>query len=269
MAKLKAPLYAGFNAAKNHAVKMIRIDDIIIDPEISRLYPIDDKILNAVYEKILDVGFDESQPVVLQKGTMILLDGHTRRAAAKKAGLQEIPAYEYEFEDREAAVMYTLERQAFRRNLTGKEILNVAQMFLQNRKKHDGTGRAAEQLAEKFNLGVATIYYAKAIVDHGSEELKEKVRNGEVSLKKAAKSLSPEKQKEEQKIVFTSNDAQGLPPYAKFLKAAVIHLVEANQSRAAEMLINHFLKKHERDSFSELLPYEIKSLLENEIATPA
>ena len=267
MPKLKAPLYAGFNAGKNFFSKMILIDDIVIDPEISKMFSINDKILNEIYQKILTVGYDESQPIVLQKGTLVLLDGHTRLAAAKKAGLKEIPAVEREFKDRDSAVFYTFERQALRRNLTGAEILIAAQM-LQGRKKHDGTGRAAELLAKKLNIGVSTLYQAKAINDHGSDELKEQVRNGEISIKKAANSLPPKKAKDHHKKTF-SFCPQDMPASFKFLNSAVILLVEANQSKAAKLLINHFLKKHERDSFYKILPYEIKSLLENEIATPA
>ena len=73
--------------------------------------------------------------------------------------------------------MYTFERQAVRRNLTGPEILTAARM-IKGPKEKDGKGRAAELLAERLGVGVATVYQARAILKEGTEEEIEAVRNG-------------------------------------------------------------------------------------------
>jgi len=269
MAKLKTPLRAGFNAGENYFVKMVRTKDIIIDPEISKVFAYNEALVEEIYQNILVYGYDKSQPVVLFKGTMIILDGHHRLAATIKACIEDIPVIDKEFEDRESAIMYTFERQALRRNLSGREILTVAQMIIaRGRKEYDGKGREAELLAKRFNVGVSTLYQGLAIEKKASSEVKEKVRNGEMSIKKGYSTVSPEKPEKPQEIEFYP-DYQGLPASVKFLKSAVTLLVEANHSQAAEMLINHFLKKNERKGFSKLLPYEINKLLEKEIATPA
>jgi ParB family chromosome partitioning protein len=266
MAKLKTPLMAGYNAGKNYFAKNVLISDIIIDPDISKLFKVNETLLDEITQKMLTFGYDESQPVVLQKGTMILLDGHTRLAAAKAAGLEEISAVDREFEDRESAIMYTFERQALRRNLTGAEILTAAQMlYVNGRKKHDGTGRAAEQLAKRLNKGVATIYKAEAILKSGNEEVIEAVKNGNMSIKKGHAVISG---KPKQEIEFMVNDASSLPGPVKFLKAAIIHLMEAGQKTAADLLISHFLRKNERDGFYKLLPASIKEELEKGFAIP-
>jgi len=258
MAKLKSPLMAGFNAGKNYYAKLIRIDDIKIDPELSKIFSINDKILDEIYQKILSFGYDESQPVVLQKDTNILLDGHTRLAAAKKAGLKEIPAVEKEFEDREDAVMYTFERQALRRNLTGAEILTAAEM-IPIRKDKDGKGRAAELLAQRINVGVTTIYQAKALLRKAPEEDIQAVKNGDLSIKAAYNKNNPKKSVKQDKPDVEFHSSMGLPDNVKFLKGAVILLVEADQIQAADLLINHYLKKHERNGFFKILPNSIKS----------
>lgn len=267
MAKLKTPLYAGFNS-NSYMIKMVRIEDIKIDPEISKLFKIDDKILEDIYNKMLVIGFDKAEPIVCHKGTMSVRDGHTRLAAAKKAGIEVVPVVEKDFESRDEAVMYTLERQILRRNLTANEILTVAD-FIKGRKQSDGTGRAVDILAKKFNIGRTTLYEAKTINERAPDDLKEKVRNGEISIKEAAKSVPPKQPKSKPREA--NFDAMNLPGSAKFLKSAVILLVEANQSPAAGMLINHFLKKHERNGFAMLLPHSIRELLkqESEIVSPA
>jgi len=263
MAKLKAPLMAGFNAGKNYFAKNVRIADIVIDPEISKIFQVNEKLVEEIYQKILSFGYDESQPVVLQKGTMTILDGHTRLAAAKKAGLEEIPVVEKEFEDREEAILYTYERQALRRNLTGAEVIMVAQMLIaQGRKKRDNTGRAAEQFAERINVGASLIYHAQAIIKSGNEEVIEAVKNGEMSITEGYKTRTKTKtSKPEPETKFTVTDARGLPDNVKFLKSAVILLVESDQPSSAELLINHFLKKKERAGFMKLLPDSIRERL--------
>jgi len=258
MAKLRTPLLAGHNAGTNYYSKKMRIADIVIDTEISKLFKINDKMLEIIYQNILTFGYDDSQPIVLQKGTATLLDGHTRLAAAQKAGLEEIPVTEKEFQDRETAMMYTFERQALRRNLTGAEVLSVASIILSHgRKKHDGKGREAELLAKRFNIGVSTLYQALSIEKYATEEVKEKVRNNDMSLKAASKTISPKNPKKadkqfEEKIIFTNTE--GLPASIKFLKSAIMLCFEADQKSAAELLINHFLRKNERASFYKLLP---------------
>jgi hypothetical protein len=47
----------------------------------------------------------------------------------------------------------------------------------------------------------------------------------------------------------------------KFLKGAVILLVEASQQSAAKLLINHFLKKDEKPEFGKLLPESVNNSL--------
>jgi hypothetical protein len=79
----------------------VKVSDIVIDPEISEIFSIQDKTLEGIREQMEKIGYDKSQPVVIIKGKNILVDGHTRLAAARKAGLEEVPAVEMEFKDRD------------------------------------------------------------------------------------------------------------------------------------------------------------------------
>jgi ParB family chromosome partitioning protein len=257
MARLPAPTTAGFNAG-SYNVKLIRIEDIKIDPKISGIFKISDKVKNEIVEKIKLFDFDKSQPLTLEKGTNVLLDGHTRLAAAKEAGLLEVPVIEKEFENREEAILYTFERQVIRRNLTGAEILTAAQM-IKGRKGTDGTGRAAEILAEKLGISPAMVYQARAILKDATPENLKAVKKGEKSIKAAyneTKQLTRKPEKE-----FHINNAQGLPRNVSFLKSAVILLADQDQMPAANMLVKHFLKKNEKAGFYKLLPAKISKQL--------
>lgn len=256
MAKLQTPSTAGFNAGKKNEVRLFPINEVKIDPEIAGIFKISDKVLKEIQQKIEKFGYNEEEPVVIWKGKNILVDGRTRYTAAKNANLEKIPVFEKEFENREAAILYTFERQVIRRNLTGAEILTAAQM-IKGRKENDGTGRAAEILAEKLGVSPATVYQARAILKDASPEDLKAVKKGEKSIKKVYIETRPEKN-------FPVNDAQSLPGNIAFLKSAVTLLVEAGRAnmhithlRAAELLINHFLKKNEKAGFYQLLPEKI------------
>jgi ParB family chromosome partitioning protein len=127
MAKLQTPSKTGFNAGDSYNVKYIPIDKIVLDPEISGLFKTSEKFVDEISQKIKKEGFHKEEPIALWGN--ILIDGHQRYAAAKKAGEVEIPYVEREFESREKAILYTFERQVIRRNLTGAKMLAVAKML--------------------------------------------------------------------------------------------------------------------------------------------
>jgi hypothetical protein len=70
------------------------------------------------------------------------------------------------------------------------DILDAAAALGERRKK--GQGRAAETLALRLGVSPATVYQARKLLKHGGPELIEQVRRGELTIKKASKSLSRE-----------------------------------------------------------------------------
>jgi ParB family chromosome partitioning protein len=184
MAQLQVSDAAGWNAGQNYYAKLMPVSEIVEDPELSGFFKRADKLVNEIAENMKTKGYDKSQPIVVIKGRNIVVDGHTRLEAAKKAGLTEIPAYEAEFEDIEDAMFYEFERQADRRNLTGGEILQAAKL-LDGRKKKDGQGRQAELIAERLGLSPAYMYMAKKVVNEAPPEMLEKIKSGEQKISQA------------------------------------------------------------------------------------
>jgi len=274
MAKLPTPSKPGFNAGDSYNVKYIRIDKIVIDPEISKIFKPDEKLIDEICDSIKKDEFHKEEPLTLWG--KILVDGHQRYYAAKKAGIDEVPYIEKNFESREAASFYTFERQVIRRNLTGADILTVAEMIPDTKAKY-GTGRAAVELAKRIGIGGTTMYQAKAVLKEASEEDIQDIKDGKSSIKKVynkTKSRQPKEGKitsalEEESLVNDEQDE--IPTNTSFLKKAVVLLVEKNHIPAAEILIYHFFEeKNERDSFCDLLPKTISSQLSGlkQSATP-
>jgi hypothetical protein len=65
-----------------------------------------------------------------------------------------------------------------------------------DRKKKDGSGRAAAAVAEMFAVSQATVYQARRLLKNGSPELVEAVRDGTISIKAAYRKLPREKEPE-------------------------------------------------------------------------
>jgi len=243
---------AGFNAEMCFFAKPVKVSDIVIDPEISKVFSLQDKTL----EKF---GYDKSQPVVLIKGKNILIDDHTRLAAAKEAGLEEIPAVEIEFENRNEALLYAFERQAVYRNLTGSEILKAARMIPD--KTRSGEAQA-ERMAKRLGISRAMIYQARAIIHAAPEEIIQAVENGEISIKKGYTTIKKPKTEQPEYTAPIAKVRQALlPDSAKFLIGAIFLLVEAEQQEAARLLIKHFLKTSEETGFYSLLPESVRETL--------
>jgi ParB-like chromosome segregation protein Spo0J len=259
MAKLQTSSKSGFNAGDSYNVKYIPIDKIVIDPEISNRFKPIESIIEGICQSILRNEFHKEEPLTLWAGLNILVDGHQRYAGAKKAGLVEVPYVEKNFESREDAILYTIERQAIRRNLTADEILYAAGKIPKEKAKN-GEGRAAEEWAKRLNISLSTIYQAKSILENASEEDIQAVREGKASIKKTY-NKNKQVKKMEKETEFVVNDAQGLPPDVSFLKGVVILLVEAKQLQAAELLINHYLEKKQKRGFYNLLPETVSAQL--------
>ena len=251
MAKLKASAAAGWNAGKIYYAKTMKIDQIVIDPEIARLFKMSDATREEIKESIVHKGFDKGQPLSLWKDKNLLLDGHTRLAAAKEAGLTEVPVVEMDFEDKEDAILYTFERQVMRRNLTQAEILTAVKL-MPAEKARKGEGRTAGKLAERLGISEAHVYQVQAILREGSEEDIEAVKSGEKPVKTVYTALRPPKKEKPVELHGSMPD---------ILKSAVVLLAGAKEEKAALVLVNHFFRKQERDAFMKTLPKNVREVL--------
>ena len=282
MKKLKFRETAGFNAGEKYAKTML-IKDIVIHPEIAALFPVDEKIVNEIKENILRNGFDKSQPLPVWKceEKYILVDGRTRLTAAIAAGLTEILVTEKEFDSLEDAMFYTIERQFIRRNLTSEQLLDIVALFPEEKGKKGQMGSVAS-LAKRLGLSRAQVFNAIDVLKNSPQEDIEAVIKGNMSISTAAKknqkrraeeknadskeelendTCEPDtsEQVEEPEEPDTSEIAYNYE--YRFLKSAVILLVESGQEPAAQTLVNHFLRKNERNDFYKYLPEQIRDKL--------
>jgi hypothetical protein len=186
---------------------------------------------------------------------VILLDGHTRLAAARKAGLTEVPVVLMEFSSKEDAILYTFERQVIRRNLSGGEILTATEMMCK-RLPGDERGRAVELLARRLGIGSATVSRAKKVLKEAPEEELEAIRRGEKTIGEVHKRLAKPKEPatKDELPPFTDPGLGILVSRTDYIRETVGLLAGAGEAEAARMVINHFYREDEREAFISLLP---------------
>jgi len=179
----------------NKTVKLLKLDEIETDPEISSIFSIQEKTLEMI-KASMQTGYDFSQPIVVWfcDGKYIVVDGHTRLRAAEENGIKEIPAYIMEFHDRQEAIHYAFTRQAERRNLTDQEIFNAVKL-LQKKQIRDGSGRSVERLSKELGVSASTLVHAKTVAEKAGEEVIEAIKEGKTTLNQAYQKLKTSKPK--------------------------------------------------------------------------
>lgn len=192
---------------------MVNIESINTASPFRDLFPIEDNILKEIYWEIQKKGFDESKPIVIWKGKSVVIDGHTRLRAARKAGLSQIPAVLKDFNDVDDALEYAIKCQRNRRNLTDKEIIRciaeldrrktLAEAGKAGRDKQlgrapsgAGPGKTSVETAKTLGISPRKVERARAVLDKAPDEIKEAVKNGDMSINSAYnKNVHPEKEK--------------------------------------------------------------------------
>jgi ParB family chromosome partitioning protein len=218
---------AGANSGVNYYSRLASLDDINIDPDISGVFKIDERVLGEIVDSIREGGFDKAQPLVLWKGKGVIVDGHTRYAAAVRLGLESVPVVEKEFDTLQDAMLYTFERQAVRRNLTSAELISASQLLVE-RKERDGGGRAAEIIAKKLGVSTALIYRAHKVSLEASLDDLKKIQKGETSINAVYKKIKQPADEHKSEAEEKTAEDGGLKktPVKKraFLEAAVMNL---------------------------------------------
>jgi ParB-like chromosome segregation protein Spo0J len=170
---------AGATSGAVKMAKLVKVSAIKTDPTFSSIFKIDETILSEITESMKTKGYDMSQPVVSWKEKDVLLDGHTRLAAAKNAGITEIPVVYKSFKTEEDAKEYAFKRQAQRRNLTQAEIFAAAStigLYKYGKNK---------ELAASLNVSVTTVKRARTIATDADDDTIAAVKSGDMTINQA------------------------------------------------------------------------------------
>ena len=184
--------------------------DVKINPEFEKLIrPLDKEEFEGLEEQILAWG-SARDPLVMWNG--YLVDGHHRHTICTKHGLP-FNTVNGKFEDEDDVLVFIINNQIKKRNLNDfekasyivllKKILarkeakkrqgkrtdnlttsNIAQHGGRSQQKDNREGRVDHILAKEAGVSHKTIYQVSKILDHASEETKQKLKKGQLSVRK-------------------------------------------------------------------------------------
>jgi ParB family chromosome partitioning protein len=190
---------------------LMKVEQIKTAAPFKSLFPISSQILVRVQEDMLNNGYDASQPIIIWAEQGVVVDGHTRLAAAKNLGLEDIPVHERSFANEDEALAYAIHNQRHRRNLTDAEIIRCIEALDRRKTKggdhgnqytggkvakasNEAIGKSAQETAEVVGVSRAKVERARTVLEHAEEPVKEAVQAGEISINQAYQ-LTQEKRK--------------------------------------------------------------------------
>ena len=159
-----------------------------------------------------------------------IVDGHNRYQLAQKHSIQ-FDLHEVDFNSQDEAVLWIIDNQLGRRNLTdfvklelqqkradvlyeqGRNVMSVASQEQVNRgnqyKKVEGLSivdkpsktepahNTQKEIAESLNWGTGKVARGQYVIKHAPEEVKEKLRAGELSMNEAYKAIKTRNKEQE------------------------------------------------------------------------
>lgn len=175
------------NIQKADQKKNLKIKDITLIPEFETLLTMDDSVVNTMTESMKTEGFKPGHELHIwaHDGKFILIDGHTRRHCAIKAGLTSVPCIIHHFENLEEAKKYAIREQIDRRNLSGEALLQAVANFNFEKGKGnagDEKGKASEIIGKQLGVSSKTVEKARVVLKEATEEQKEAIRKEELSV---------------------------------------------------------------------------------------
>ncbi len=182
------------------------IGDIRTVSPFKDLFPIIDRVVEELYWDMQKNGFDKSNPIVLwESHNSIVIDGHMRLRAAKKAGLIQVPVTLKRFDTEEEALSYAVHCQRNRRNITDREIIHciaalderkIAGRPSKEKLAPDGAnfGKSATETANLLGVNFRKVERARTVLDNAPDEIREAVKSGQMSINSAYNNtVNPEK----------------------------------------------------------------------------
>ena len=177
-----------------------KLAELVTSEPFSGLFPIRETTVAAIADDMQKHGFDAAHPVIVWAERNIVVDGHTRLQAAKRAGLTEVAAVFRKFDGEDEAVAFAIREQMDRRNMTDADYLSLV-IALDKRRARGGDRRSAEAkfkassqgndssaeaTAKLIGASATRVENARAVIASGNQTLLDEVTAGKKSLNRAA-----------------------------------------------------------------------------------
>lgn len=170
---------------KNTKIKMVNVEQLKFDREFKAVFQQEIDKVTEIANDIRLNRFDKTRPIVVTEA-YIIVDGHSRFMAAKKAGLQQVPVIIKKFESCDATIEYEYKMQLNSRRLTDGEYFDAFIKLDEFRRSDpNATGKSDEAIAKQLNKSACQVSKMREIAKKATPELLNKIRTNQISLNKA------------------------------------------------------------------------------------
>lgn len=108
------------NDKDNAKIKMVEVSQLRFDRDFKNVFQQENDKVAEIANDMRTNGFDKSRPIIVT-AAYIIVDGHSRFMAAKKAGLEKVPVIIKKFDSRDETIEYEYKMQLNSRRLTDGE----------------------------------------------------------------------------------------------------------------------------------------------------
>ena len=173
------------NDKDNAKIKMVEVSQLHFDRDFKNVFQQENDKVTEIANDMVVNGFDKSRPIIVTEA-YIIVDGHSRFMAAKKAGLEKVPVIIKKFETRDETIEYEYKMQLNSRRLTGGEYFAAFLKLDEIRKSNpNAQGSSDEAIGKQLNKSARQVCKMREIARKADAALLEKIQNGSISINKA------------------------------------------------------------------------------------
>ena len=173
------------NDKDNAKIKMVEVSQLRFDRDFKNVFQQENDKVTEIANDMAVNGFDKSRPIIVTEA-YIIVDGHSRFMAAKKAGLEKVPVIIKKFESRDETIEYEYKMQLNSRRLTDGEYFAAFLKLDEIRKSNpNAQGNSDEMIGRQLNKSARQVCKMREIAKKADAALLEKIQTGAVSINKA------------------------------------------------------------------------------------
>ena len=191
------------NAAKSiltEKIIMVSVDKLHFDKDYKAVFKQEEDKVKRIAEDMKIHGYDKSQPLIVDKNLGIL-DGSSRFMATQIAGIKKIPVVITQFKNKKDAILYELNLQMNRRNIASDDVLIETYHTIAAMTDEKGNKLFTDvEIAKKLGVSPRQISKAKEVELKASDEIKESLSEGTISLNQAYNQMKEEIKPAEERV---------------------------------------------------------------------
>lgn len=191
------------NAAKSiltEKIIMVSVDKLHFDKDYKAVFKQEEDKVKRIAEDMKIHGYDKSQPLIVDKNLGIL-DGSSRFMATQIAGIKKVPVVIKQFKNKKDAILYELNLQMNRRNIASDDVLIETYHTIAAMTDEKGNKLFTDvEIAKKLGVSPRQISKAKEVELKASDEIKESLSEGTISLNQAYNQMKEEIKPAEERV---------------------------------------------------------------------